>query len=142
MRQTGRERRTSRDTRIVELNYVLRFRPEYLHKVLSGEKRVTIRLGIVRPRFGELLITCNNLVYGIAEVESLDIRKLEEVPKDVIREEGFRNHKELLEELRKLYPEIRDTTYVTIIRFRVKKIFEKPQDMLKAILRIKQGHVL
>ncbi len=137
MKKTGRDRER---TRVAELNYVLRFKPEYLQRVLRGEKRVTIRLGIVRPRFGELLIVCNNLVYGIAEVESIDIRRIEEIPKEILHEEGFRNIRDLINELRKLYPEIKDTTYVTIIRFRVKEVFDKPKDMMKMILRIKEGY--
>ncbi len=140
MRRTRRSTGDIDKMRVAELNYVLRFRPEYLQRVLRGEKRVTIRLGIVRPRFGELLIVCNNLVYGIAEVESIDIRRVEDIPEEVLREEGFRSTKELINELRKLYPEIKDTTYVTIIRFHIKEVFDRPRDMLKMILRIKEGY--
>ncbi len=136
-RSRGRDFK-SRD-RIVELNYVIRFRPEYLDRVLSGSKRVTVRLGIVRPRFGEVLITCGNLVYGVGEIESFEIYRIDQLPENIVREEGFKSKSELLNALRQLYPEIKDTSFVTVIRFKVKKIFKNPKPLNMAVQQFKEG---
>ena len=133
-----RAERTATGNRVAELNYVIRFKPEYLDRVLSGKKNITLRLGIVRPRFGEIYIVCNDLVYGVAEIESLKLMRLEEITDEIAKREGFRSKEELIRELRKLYPEIRDTSYVTLIQFRVKEIFPRPRKLLDVIKQIRR----
>ena len=123
--------------RFAELNYVIRFKPEFLNQVLSGRKNITIRWGIVRPRFSELLITCNDLVYGIAEIEELKYVKLNEIPDSVIRKEGVKSKEELIKILKELYPEVKESDYVTLIKFKVKKIFRQPRKLIEVIKEVK-----
>ena len=137
MSRRRRPEYTSRGDRIAELNYVIRFRPEYLDKVLSGRKKLTVRLGIVRPRFGELLIVCDDWVYGIAEVKKLSIMRLEELTDDIAKREGFRNREELIRELKKLYPDVKERNLVTVIEFEVKEVFSRPKRLLDVIRQIK-----
>ena len=129
--------RSSKFGRFAELNYVIRFKPEFLNQVLSGRKNITIRWGIVRPRFSELLITCNDLVYGIAEIEELKYLKLNEIPNEIIRKEGVKSKEELIRILKELYPDAKETDYVTLIKFRVKKVFRQPRKLIEVIKEIK-----
>ncbi len=128
---------TPRGDRIAELNYVIRFKPEYLDKVLSGKKKITIRLGLVRPRFGEVLIVCNDLVYGIAEVKRVDVMKVEDLTDDIAKREGFRNKDELLRELKKLYPNVRERNLITLIEFEIREVFSRPKKLLEVIRQLK-----
>ncbi len=127
--------------RVVELNYIIRFKPEHLERVLKGSKRVTLRLGITRPRFREFIIACGSSAYGIGEIECVDIVRLEEIPQHIITEEGFKSRDELIRALKQLYPEIRNSSFVTIIRFNVKKIFSKPKPLIEAVQKFKEGQL-
>ncbi len=134
-----RGRRSSRrgGWRVAELNYVIRFKPEHLEKVLSGRKNVTVRLGLVRPRFGELLIVCNDLVYGVAEVKRLDFMRLEELTDDIAKREGFKTREDLIRELKRLYPDAENRSIVTVIEFEVKETFSRPRRLLDVIREIR-----
>ncbi len=140
----SRRRRYSREKRgktSIELNYVIRFRPEYLDKVLKGEKRVTLRLGIVRPRFGEVLIACGDRAYGLCEIESMEVTSIDKIDERIVKMEGFRSRDELLKALRSLYPEVSEQDLVTIIKFRVSKIFQRPVPLNKAVTDLKEGYI-
>ncbi|NPA23858.1 MAG: ASCH domain-containing protein [Crenarchaeota archaeon] len=140
MPREGRDRRR-RGRESLELNYVIRFRPEYLDKVLRGEKRVTLRLGIVRPRFGEVLIACGNRAYGLCEIESMEITSIDKLDDKIVKMEGFKSREELIRALRSLYPEVAEKDLVTIIRFRVSKIFQRPIPLNKAVTDLKGGYI-
>jgi len=141
MPREQKQRRGRRGRESVELNYVIRFRPEYLDKVLRGEKNITLRLGIVRPRFGEVLIVCGNKAYGICEIESMDVTTIDKLDEKIVKLEGFKSREELLQALRELYPDVVERDLVTIIRFRVRKIFQRPIPLNKAVTDFKEGYI-
>ena len=77
---------------------------KYVEKILSGEKKATIRLGIVKPKY-------HKRVRDLTDNDAL--------------KDGFSSRKELLKELRKNYDELNPDDYVTIIEFEViKKLSE------------------
>ncbi len=102
----------------------LEFKGKYLQKLLSGEKRATIRKrAYVSP--GELVyVHCGGKIIGKARI--LDVREIgiDEIDDDVARMEGFDSAEELLEEIRNYYTG-RDRLYLIEFDF---EPFEKPLD--------------
>jgi len=122
-----------RVSRFIEIGKHITFKRMFLEQVLSGKKRSTIRLGIVRPRFSEVYIACENYVYAIAEIERVEYLKVHELDEDIVKSEGFRCREELLKALKRIYSKLDTTDYVTLIWFKVKKIFDKPKRLDKII---------
>ncbi len=123
--------------RFAELNYVIRFKRELLDKVISGRKSVTIRWGIVYPRRRELIIVSNDHAYGIARIIDVKYVKVRDLPDDVIRDEGFRSLSDLISSLKSIYPNIKESDYVTVIRFRVERVFRSPKKLIDVIDKLK-----
>jgi hypothetical protein len=105
---------------------LLSFKEKYLARVLSGEKRVTIRLGTLRPRFQLVYIACCGMLYGEAVITKVEYIRLRDLGEDVLREEGFRDLDEALSELRELYPRIELGDVVSVIRFSLVRRYENP----------------
>jgi hypothetical protein len=105
---------------------LLSFKEKYLSRVLSGEKRATIRLGVVRPRFQLVYITCCGMIYGEAVITGVQYAKLKELGSEVLREDGFNSLEEALEELKSLYPKIEPDSVVSVLRFALLRKYEKP----------------
>ncbi|AEA13267.1 hypothetical protein TUZN_1807 [Thermoproteus uzoniensis 768-20] len=109
-----------------EMGPILSFKEKYLERVLSGEKRVTIRLGALRPRFQLVYIACCGMLYGEAVITKVEYLRLRDIGEDVLREEGFGSLEEALSELRGLYPRIDLDDVVSVIRFSLIRRYEKP----------------
>lgn len=108
------------------LGLTLSFKEKYLGRVLSGEKRVTIRLGVLRPRFQLVYIACCGMLYGEAVITKVEYVKLRDLSRDVLEEEGFKDLEEALAELRAIYPGIDLDDVVSIIRFSLVRRYERP----------------
>ncbi len=122
-----------RISRFIEIDRYITFKRMFLEQVLSGKKRTTIRLGIVRPRYSEVYIACENYVYAIAEIERIEYLKVHELDEDIVKSEGFKCKEELLKALKRIYGKLNTTDYVTLIWFKVKKILDKPKRLDKII---------
>ena len=115
--------------RVAKLNQFLRFKPKYLDRVLRGDKRVTLRLGIVMPRRQLVYILSDDMVYGEAIIESVQYARIRELDSNVLREEGVSSLDELVAELRELYGDVKPSDVVSIIRFRIVRKYPKPIDV-------------
>jgi len=115
--------------RVAKLNQFLRFKPKYLDKVLRGDKRVTLRLGIVMPRKQLVYILSGDMVYGEAIIENVQYMRIREVDTGILREEGVSSIDELVEELKELYGSVKPDDVVSVIRFRVIRKYPKPVDV-------------
>ena len=110
----------------MELGLFLRFKREHLEKVLSGDKRMTIRWGIVRPRYAVVYVASGGSVYAEALIEGVATMPVRDLDERLAARDGFASLDELLSELRKLYPRLSDNDYITIIRFTVVRRFDPP----------------
>ncbi|RFA97674.1 ASCH domain-containing protein [Pyrobaculum aerophilum] len=112
--------------RDVELGPYLRFKRKYLEGILAGKKRVTVRYGIVRPRFSLVYIVCCDQIYGEAIITKVYYTRLDRVGQDVIEAEGFGSREELVSELKEIYGEVRDGDTVSVIFFSLVRKYDKP----------------
>jgi hypothetical protein len=108
----------------------LMIKKEFANAILAGEKRSTIRLGILKPKYKELIIHSGGRPIAVVEVEDIVYKKLRDLTADEIKSDGFNDLDSLVKTLRKLYPKEQvdlDST-VTIIRFRLKSIIDPSKD--------------
>jgi len=95
------------------LETVLKFETGLTRALMSGTKRVTIRLG--KRSFAPFIT-----IYGRkAEVQSVVHTQLLYTPFEVLQLQGFKHMFDALIKLQKYYPGITQTTQITIVTFRI-----------------------
>lgn len=118
------------DRRTKFLGRHLMVKGEYVDDILSGRKRATIRLGIVRVKYDELIVHGGGRPVAKVRVTGVHYKRLRELTDEDARKDGFRSLQELLRALRDVYGEISPDEPVTIIEFEVVQDLSKlePQD--------------
>ncbi|MEZ0319818.1 MAG: ASCH domain-containing protein [Pyrobaculum sp.] len=112
--------------RQVDLGPYLRFKEKYLENVLSGKKRVTVRYGVVRPKFTLVYIVCCDKIYGEAFITRVYYTKVEKLGEEVVEAEGFESREVLINELREIYGSVKEDDTVSVIFFTLVRKYEKP----------------
>ncbi|MEM1519030.1 MAG: ASCH domain-containing protein [Pyrobaculum sp.] len=112
--------------RDIELGPYLRFKQKFIKRVIEGEKKVTIRYGVVKPRFNFVYIVCCDEVYGEAIITKVVYTRLSRVGEDLARADGFESREELINELNEIYGELDNEDVVSIIYFTVVRVYNKP----------------
>ncbi|RLI30216.1 MAG: hypothetical protein DRO46_01005 [Candidatus Hecatellales archaeon] len=98
----------------------LNFSKEYKQKILSGEKRSTIRLR-TSLKLGEIVeVNVGGEKIGTAQIVKVERKRLEQLTDNDARQDGFRNVKELLRALRKHYGKLPRNAEVYILGFKFK----------------------
>lgn len=88
----------------------------YLADLLSGRKRATVRLGVLKPG-SEALIHSGGRIAAIAEVVEVRYKKFSELDDDDAELDGYSTAEELRRALKAHYPHIREDSTVTILVF-------------------------
>ncbi len=106
----------------------LMLKKEYADLVLSGIKKATIRLGIIRPRKERILLHSGGKVVAELKITDVEIKRVYELTDEDAKLDGFQNRKQLIKNLNKIYGKVRQNDPVTIIKFElVKKLEEKEE---------------
>jgi len=92
---------------------------KHAEALLNGRKRATIRLGIVRPKFREVLLHSGGRVVAKLAIKEVYYKKFEELGEREAELEGYPSVDELKEELIRIYGRIRPKTTMTVIVFNV-----------------------
>ncbi len=93
----------------------------FADKLLEGRKSTTIRLGVVKPRYREVIIHGHGRPLAKAEVVGVRVKKVSELTEEDAWRDGFRSLEDLLEALRRVYGDFSPDDPVTIIELRVKQ---------------------
>jgi hypothetical protein len=91
----------------------------YIEKVLSNEKKATIRKGIYKPKYSEVIIHAGGRPIAKARITRVYYKKLKEIGDYEAKLEGLNNASELVKELRKVYGDVKEDDYFTVIEFEV-----------------------
>ncbi|MEM4717812.1 MAG: ASCH domain-containing protein [Desulfurococcaceae archaeon] len=91
----------------------------YIEKLLSGQKKATIRKGIYRPKYEEIIIHAGGRPVAKARITRVYYKKLRELCEYEAKIEGYDNVDDLIRELREVYGSIRDDDHLTIIEFEI-----------------------
>lgn len=94
----------------------LRIAPQYLSRILSGLKRATIRKGRCQIGPGVLLLKVDDKLIAV-NVDQTRFCHLKTVTLDEARADGFESVSDLQDAMADHYPDIRDSSWVTVIRF-------------------------
>lgn len=92
---------------------------KYVEDILSGRKTATIRRGIVKPKYKEIIVHGAGRPVAKISVERVYYKRVYELTDEDAVKDGFSCREELMKELRKVYPDIKDDEWVTIIEFKV-----------------------
>ncbi|MCS7122295.1 MAG: ASCH domain-containing protein [Archaeoglobaceae archaeon] len=100
------------------------FDPEYVPLIVEGKKKTTIRKGIKSYPVGRLVefTVENSKVFAIARIKKVVVKRISELTDSDAEIDGFKNKNELLRALRKIYGDVKDSEFVTIIHFEVVKV--------------------
>jgi len=104
---------------------------EYVDKILSGQKRATIRLGHVRLKYNELIVHGGGRPVAKVRVERIHYKRVSELTEEDAQKDGFASVNELINALEKAYgTKLRPDDIVTIIEFSVIQDLSRlePQD--------------
>lgn len=91
----------------------------YAEKLLKGEKKATIRKGIVKPKYGELIVHAGGKPVAKIKITNVYYKKVNELSNYEAKLEGYESLDELLRELKSVYGELDEDDYVTVIEFKV-----------------------
>ena len=98
----------------------LNFSEDFTEKILSGEKRATLRLGIKDYVPGEIvIIRAGEHEIARARIVKVRIMKLREISEDDVRMDGFESRDSLISALRRFYGEIEEDDEFTQIVFEI-----------------------
>ncbi len=106
----------------------LMLKKEYADKLLSGEKKTTIRLGIVNVKYSEVIIHSGGRPVAKARITFRNIKKVGELTDEDARLDGFPDKRTLVRELKRVYGRVTPDDYVTIIGLEVIQRFDEPVD--------------
>jgi len=124
----------------------------FADKLLEGRKSTTIRLGIVKPRYREVIIHGHGRPLAKAEITEVTVKRVAELTEEDARRDGFASLKDLLDALRSVYGDLRPDDNVTIIGLRVKQRLDslesedpylglEPADIARLALRYLKGEL-
>ncbi len=97
----------------------LMIKGEYVDDILSGRKRATIRLGVVKLRYNELIVHGGGRPVAKIRVRNVYYKRVKDLTDEDAVKDGFRSREELIKALRKTYGDVKPDDYVTIIEFDV-----------------------
>jgi len=98
----------------------INFDAEYVEKILKGEKITTIRKGIKSYPVGKIVdLTVNYKPFARARVSKVIVKRVSELTDEDAKRDGFNSKDELIQALKKIYGEVKDSEFVTIVYFEV-----------------------
>lgn len=96
----------------------INFDEEFVPAILSGAKRTTIRKGIRSYPVGKVVeLTVNSKPFAMAKVKKVVVKRVSELSDEDAIVDGFCGKDELLKALKKIYGEISDSEFVSIVHF-------------------------
>jgi len=104
----------------------LQFLNRYKNALLSGEKKITIRITKPNLRKGDIFIAhCGGKVIGKFKVIDVYTKKLKDITDDEARLDGFSSKEELIRQLKGHYKNLNEDREVVVIRFEPVEIFKE-----------------
>lgn len=98
----------------------INFDPEFVPLIVNGRKRTTVRKGIKSYPVGRLVeLTAENRQFALAKVKKVVVKRTSELNDEDAKIDGFESKDELIKALKRIYGEISDSEFVTIVHFEV-----------------------
>ncbi len=98
----------------------INFDAEYVRPIIRGEKVTTIRKGIKSYPVGRIVdLTVNYTPFARAKVEKVVVKRVGELTDEDAKRDGFGSREELIRALKRIYGDIKDNDFVTIVHFKI-----------------------
>ncbi|MEM1698644.1 MAG: ASCH domain-containing protein [Sulfolobales archaeon] len=97
---------------------------EYANLLLSGIKKATVRLGLVVPKYDEVIIHSGGRPIAKAKIVGVEYKKVHQLTDEDAKLDGFSSVDELIDALRRTYGNIDDGSDVSIIKLEVIQRFD------------------
>uniref|UniRef100_A0A7J3ZK48 ASCH domain-containing protein n=1 Tax=Fervidicoccus fontis TaxID=683846 RepID=A0A7J3ZK48_9CREN len=107
----------SEDVKPKFLGRHLMLKERYAQAILSGKKKATIRLGVVKPKSREVLLHAGGRVVAKLYIKKFYHKRLKELDVQEARLEGLSSVRELRKELARIYGRLDPNTLVTVVVF-------------------------
>ncbi len=96
----------------------INFDSEYVNAILEGKKITTIRKGIKTYPVGRIVdLTVNNKTFAKAKIDKVVVKRVKELNDEDAKKDGFESRDELIRALKRIYGNVRDEEFVTIVHF-------------------------
>ena len=98
----------------------INFDEEYVEAIRSGEKVTTVRRGIKSYPVGRIVeLTVNYRPFARARVDKVVVKRVKELSDEDARRDGFSSRDELIKALKRIYGNINEEEFVTVVHFTV-----------------------
>ncbi|MEM0022786.1 MAG: ASCH domain-containing protein [Archaeoglobaceae archaeon] len=96
----------------------INFDTEFVPAILSRAKKTTIRRGIRSYPVGKIVeLTVDSKPFAMAKVKKVVVKRVSELSDEDAIVDGFSGKDELIRALKKIYGEIDESEFVTIVHF-------------------------
>lgn len=96
----------------------INFDAEFVPAILSGAKKTTIRKGIRSYPVGKVVeLTVDSKPFAMAKVRKVVVKRVSELGDEDAIADGFSGKEELIRALKKIYGDISDSDFVTVVHF-------------------------
>ncbi len=100
----------------------INFDSEFVDRIINGEKITTVRRGIKSYPVGRIVeLTANGQRFALAKVKKVVVKRVRELTDEDAVRDGFKSREELISALKRIYGDIRDDEFVTVVHFEVVK---------------------
>jgi len=100
----------------------INFDEEFVDLIIKGEKTTTVRRGIKSYPVGRLVeLTVNYKPFTLAKVKKVVVKRVKELTDEDAKRDGFNTRDELISALKRIYGDIADDEFVTIVHFELAK---------------------
>lgn len=100
----------------------INFDAEFVEKIINGEKITTVRRGIKSYPVGRIVeLTSDGKRFAIAKVKKVVVKRVRELTDEDAIRDGFKSRNELISALKRIYGDLRDDEFVTVVHFEVSR---------------------
>lgn len=98
----------------------INFDTDYIDIILNRKKKTTVRKGIRSYPVGRLVeLTADGERFALAKVKKVVVKRVGELTDDDARMDGFQSREDLIRALRRIYGDISEKEFVTVVHFEV-----------------------
>ncbi|MCE4621248.1 MAG: ASCH domain-containing protein [Desulfurococcales archaeon] len=137
--------------RVKYLGRHLMIKGEFADMVLEGVKTTTIRVGVIKPKYDEIIIHGKGRPLAKAKIVKVTTKKLSELSDEDARRDGFSDKESLIRALTRVYGALEPDDIVTIIEFKITQRLDmlpqedpymglEPADIARLALRYLRGY--
>ena len=96
----------------------INFDSDYISSIINGRKKTTIRKGIRSYPVGRLVeLTANGERFAFAKIKKVVVKRVSELTDEDAIVDGFQSRKDLIRALKRIYGDIDEKEFVTIVHF-------------------------